>query len=114
LPAPSNATDGSEPKSEPFFTSGGGSGRSTPVNILPPSNEAIARIGSRWISFEPATTLSGSAGLIAIDVSLCDPHSWLASTLLPKESCGPSPTSPVQTGVLNETTWYFENHVAPL
>ena len=46
-----------------------------PVNVVPPSIEYIARIGSRWISFAPAITFCGFAPLMAIDVSLCDPHS---------------------------------------
>jgi len=47
----------------------------TPVKVEPPSFEYIARIGKRWISFAPAITFCGLAGLMAIDVSLCDPHS---------------------------------------
>ena len=75
MPFESNATAGSEPKSKPLFVRAGGSGRSTPVNVAPPSVENIARIGSRWISFDPAMTFLGFAGLIAIEVSLCEPHS---------------------------------------
>jgi len=70
LPAASKAMPGSEPKSNPFRVLGGGSGRSTPLNVAPPSREYIARIGRRWISFDPAMTLSEFDGLIAIDVSL--------------------------------------------
>ena len=72
---PSNATVGSDPKSKPLLVRGGGSGRSTPVNVAPPSDDAIARIGRRWISFDPVITLRVFAGLIAMNVSLCDPHS---------------------------------------
>ena len=85
MPSESKAMPGSEPKSKPFFVRGGGNGKSTPVKFVPPSVEYIARIGRRWISFEPAITLSVSAGLMAIDVSLCEPHSWLASTFEPNE-----------------------------
>src|ERR1044071_1492109 len=50
-------------------------------------------MGRRWISFEPVTTLAWFAGLIAMNVSDCEPHSWLASMLLPNG--GRFPTSPV-------------------
>ena len=61
------------------------------MNVAPSSVEIIARIGRRWISFDPAITVLSSAGLMAMEVSLCEPHSWLASTFVPKDACGRSP-----------------------
>ena len=113
MPATSNATPGSDPKSKPLFVRAVGRGRSTPENVVPASVENIARIGSRWISFEPAMTLAVLAGLIAIDSSLCDPHSLLASTLVPKVCCGTVPVLPSHSGTTPlDTTRNFWNHEA--
>ena len=81
----SHATAGSEPKSVPEPFSAGGNGRSTAPQLEPPSEEKYPRIGNRKISFEPPTIWAWSAGLIAIDVSLCGPGSLLISTLEPTE-----------------------------
>ena len=114
MPLESNARAGSDPKSKPLFVVAGGSGRSTPVNVLPPSLEYIARIGSRWISFAPAITFLVFAGLIAIAVSLCEPHSWLASTLLPNASCPTSPLLLLHRGAAPpETERYLSYQEAP-
>jgi hypothetical protein len=52
--------------------------------------------------------------LIAIDVSLCEPHSWLASTLLPYDSCPTEPVLLLQVWVRPaETDRYFSYHDAP-
>ena len=114
MPFESKATPGSEPKSNPFCVRGSGSGRSTPVKVLPPSLEYIARIGRRWISFAPASTFFVLAGLIAIAVSLCEPHSWLASTLVPIVSWPSDPEFPVHVaGSPAETERYFSYQDAP-
>src|SRR4029077_815307 len=108
-----NATPGSDPKSKPLFVRAGGSGRSTPVKGAPPSVEYIARLGRGWISFEPAMTLSGCAGSIAIDVSLCDPHSWPASTFAPNGGWVTEPVLPEQReAVPFATARYFWYHDA--
>src|SRR3954464_10622914 len=105
---------GSEPKSNPFCVRGNGSGKSTPVKVLPPLVEYIARIGRRWISFDPAITLLVLCGLIAIAVSLCDPHSWLASTLLPNRSEPTEPELPPHRSVVPlDTARYFSYQDAP-
>ena len=87
------------------------------MNVAPPSNDEFARIGRRWISFEPVTTFAGFAGLIAMNVSLCDPHSWLASTFsgFPgNESCCASPEFDVHgSGSGAETERYFSYQDAP-
>jgi hypothetical protein len=114
LPFESKAIAGSDPKSKPLLVRGGGSGRSTPVNVAPPSVEYIARIGRRWISFEPAITFCWFAGLIAIEVSLCEPHSWLASTFDPKASCPTEPELLLQVWTAPpETERYLSNQEAP-
>src|SRR5690349_13673598 len=41
-------------------------------------------MGNRKISFEPPARFFGLVGLIAMKVSLCGPHSFDTSTLLPK------------------------------
>src|SRR5205823_5404142 len=108
FPAESNTSPGSDPKSNPLFVRAAGSGRSTPVNVVPPSVENMARIGSRWISLAPATTFRGSVGLMAIEVSLWDPHSWLASTFVPKSGWGTDPVLPVHSGTTSlETVRYL-------
>src|SRR4051794_12655474 len=105
---------GSEPKSKPLVESGGGNGRSTPVNVEPPSVEYMARIGRRWISLDPAITFFFFAGLIAIDVSLCEPHSWLASTFEPYAIWPRLPVFDEQAiGSWPETAKYLPYHDAP-
>src|SRR5439155_4046663 len=106
----SQATPGSDPKSKPLALIGGGSGRSTPPHVDPPSLEKYPRIGRRAISLEPATIRDGSDGSIAMLVSLCGPSSLLTSTLVP--------TLTLATLVLiedrkdgEETTRYFAHHV---
>ena len=79
----SNASVGSEAKSMPLFVFGGGKGRSTPPQLEPPSVEKYPRIGKRNISFEPAARTLGLFGLIVMYVSLCGPHSFETSILLP-------------------------------
>src|SRR5260221_3219806 len=97
-----------------WFVRGAGSGSSRRVTVPQRSRNAMARIGRRWISFEPATTFWLFAGLIAMNVSLCEPHSWLASTLLPYASCPVEPLLPVHTGVAPlETLRYLSYHDAP-
>src|SRR6266702_7932558 len=59
-------------------------------------------------------TLFGFAGLIAIDVSLCEPHSWLASTLLPNAGTVISPLLLEQSGGAPlVTARYLSYHDAP-
>src|SRR2546427_651975 len=65
---------------------GDGSGKSTPAHVFPAFEEKYARIGSRKISFDPATISLGVSGLIAIDVSLCGPGSLLTSMFGPTET----------------------------
>ncbi len=85
------------------------------MKVFPPSVEYIARIGRRWISLAPAITFFGLAGSMAIEVSLCEPHSWLASTFEPYEICPRLPLLDEHvTGVWPETARYFAYHDAPL
>src|SRR5207247_4853034 len=63
--------------------SGGGSGTSTPPQLLPPSDEKYARIGTRKISFEPAVSMLGLLALSVPYVSPCGPHSFDTSTFGP-------------------------------
>src|SRR5713101_8658086 len=102
---------GSEPKSKPLVVRGGGSGRSTPPQVLPPSLEKRPRMGRRSISFAPATIWLGLVGLIAIDVSLWGPGSLLASTFLPTETLFVRLPSPADVNPGAETTWYFAHQV---
>src|SRR5438445_828700 len=74
---------GSEPKSNPLLVRGGGSDRSTPPQVLPPSLEKSALMGRRSISLAPATIWLGLLGFMAMDVSLWGPASLLASTFGP-------------------------------
>src|SRR5438309_10904821 len=67
----------------PLVPIGSGSGRSTPPQLWPLSVEKYPRIGSRKISLEPAARFLGREGLMAMKVSLCGPHSFETSTLLP-------------------------------
>src|SRR4051812_2509927 len=68
----------------PLVPIGGGSGRSTPPQWAPPSVEKYPRIGKRKISFDPPARLEGLRVLMAMNVSLCGPHSLETSTLPPK------------------------------
>ena len=80
----SKASVGSEPNSVSLVpASGGGSGTSTPPQLLPPSDEKYARIGTRKISFDPAVSMLGLLGLSVTYVSLCGPHSFDTSTFGP-------------------------------
>src|SRR5438309_2915777 len=74
---------GSEPKSNPLLVLGGGSGRSTPLQVLPPSVEERARMGSRSISFAPAPIWLGVLGVMAVEVSLWGPFLLLAAPFGP-------------------------------
>src|SRR2546428_13352922 len=56
---------------------------STPPQLLPPSDEKYARIGTRKISFDPAVSMLGLLGLRVTYVSLCGPHSFDTSTFGP-------------------------------
>ncbi|OLB60585.1 MAG: hypothetical protein AUI11_13315 [Acidobacteria bacterium 13_2_20CM_2_66_4] len=78
----SKATPGSDPKSKPLVPIDGGSGTSTPPQVFPPSEEKYARIGRRKISLEPAASCFGLLGLMAMNVSLCGPHSLDTSTFV--------------------------------
>src|SRR5437868_3032057 len=81
----------------PFVPMAGGSGRSTPPQLEPPLLEKYPRIGSRKISLEPAASILGARVFRVIKVSLCGPHSFDRSTLLPelREAVGPAwPSGP--------------------
>src|SRR5260370_25227459 len=89
--------------------SGGGKGRSTPPQLAPASEEKYPRIGRRKISLEPAASVRGCAGLSVIKVSLCGPHSFDTSTLLPTLNDVVGPAS-VEASVVS-SCWYFAHHL---
>src|SRR5437016_12101517 len=81
----SNASVGSEPNRVSLVPdSAGGRGTSTPPQLPPPSDEKYARMGSRKISLDPAVSWRGPLGFKVTKVSLCGPHSFDTSTLLPR------------------------------
>src|SRR5437588_10625190 len=97
LPWLSKASVGSEPKSIPFVPIAGGKGKSTPPQLDPAFPEKYPRMGNRKISLEPAASIFGAREFKVMNVSLCGPHSFDRSTLLPKlidEVDPPSPSAP--------------------
>src|SRR2546429_9685516 len=99
LPWVSKASDGSEPNRVWLVPdSGGGRGTSTPPQLPPPSDEKYARMGSRKITLDPAVSWRGPVGFKVMKVSLCGPHSFDTSTLLPKlvaVAGAPPPSGPL-------------------
>src|SRR5437868_10316131 len=90
------------------FPIGAGSGRSTPPQLAPLSLEKYPRIGSRKISFDPAASCLGRDGLMAMNVSLCGPHSLETSTLLPDEVAAVLTKA---SGPLLSRYWYLSHQV---
>src|SRR6266852_4935874 len=66
-------------------------------------------MGSRKISLDPAASVFGRFGLMAMKVSLCGPHSLETSTLLPtaRDELGPPPGE----AAFAERYWYFAHQV---
>src|SRR5882762_10706610 len=95
----------------PFAPIAGGSGRSTPPQLEPPSKEKYPRIGSRKISFEPAAMFLGALVLMAMNVSLCGPHSLETSTLVPKAPAGAAAVDCNAVGPLLRMNWYLSHQV---
>src|SRR5881275_2486608 len=90
---------------------GGGSGRSTPPQLEPPSKEKNPRIGNRKISFEPAAMFFGVLVLMAMNVSLCGPHSLETSTLVPKAPAAAGAVDCSALGPLLRMNWYLSHQV---
>src|SRR5919108_2603427 len=66
-------------------------------------------MGSRKISFEPAARDFAEPGLIVMYVSLCGPHSFETSTLLPTVIEDPDP--PPGDAAFCDKYWYFAHQV---
>src|SRR5207237_9075503 len=95
----------------PFAPNAGGSGRSTPPQLEPPSKEKYPRIGSRKISFEPPAMFFGVFVLMAMNVSLCGPHSLETSTLVPKAPAAEGAVDRTALGPLLRMNWYLSHQV---
>src|SRR5207249_9879225 len=70
------------------------------------------RIGSRKISFDPPARLRGLAVLSVMYVSLCGPHSFETSTLLPTVTEGVLPLAGSEP--LAFRYWYLSHQVGSL
>src|SRR5712664_1424908 len=92
-----------------LFDFGGGNDRSTPPQSVPPFVEKYPRIGSLNISFEPAARTLVLLGSMVMNVSLCGPHSFETSTLLPKLT--EFVNAGAESAPLFRMNWYLSHQV---